>query len=286
MSIDFVNVNADIKLRRLVVHSPKPKGTVLFLHGFPETLHAWKDIAAALGSEYDVHAFDWPGYGQSSRPPVKSFSYAPADYARVLKDYIEASGIDKSGLVIYATDIGALPALLAALEEPAIARKIIVGDFAPFDRPQYMYASLQSLKVKETAAATNAYMNKTRDEILANTYRRGLSAQEQFDITPEYAADMAQGWGEAGLTAADAFGHYYAHFTRDQNFLEANLGRLKTPVEVVWGEKDLYIKTDMGTELATRLDTELKILPGMGHYPHLQDPLRTVEEVRAVLAKP
>ncbi len=286
MSIDFVNVNADIKLRRLVVHSPKPKGTVLFLHGFPETLHAWKDIAAALGSEYDVHAFDWPGYGQSSRPPVESFSYAPADYARVLKDYIDASGIDKSGLVIYATDIGALPALLAALEEPAIARKIIVGDFAPFDRPQYMYASLQSLKVKETAAATNAYMNKTRDEILANTYRRGLSAQEQFDITPEYAADMAQGWGEAGLTAADAFGHYYAHFTRDQNFLEANLGRLKTPVEVVWGEKDLYIKTDMGTELATRLDTELKILPGMGHYPHLQDPLRTVEEVRAVLAKP
>jgi len=150
--IGFLKVSADIQLRRMVVHSPKPKGTVLFLHGFPETLYAWKDIAVSLGSDYDVHAFDWPGYGLSSRPPVERFSYAPKDYANVVKDYIAASGIDKSRLVIYATDIGALPALLAALDDPAIASKIVVGDFAPFDRPQYMYASLQSLKVKETAA--------------------------------------------------------------------------------------------------------------------------------------
>ena len=67
---------------------------------------------------------------------------------RVLKEYIGKSGIDTSMLVIYATDIGALPALILALAEPNFARKMIVGDFAPFDRPQYMYASLQSLKSK------------------------------------------------------------------------------------------------------------------------------------------
>jgi len=281
--IGFLKVSPDIELRRMVVHSPNPKGTVLFLHGFPETLHAWKDIAASLGSDYDVHAFDWPGYGLSSRPPVDRFAYAPRDYAIVLKDYIAASGIDKSRLVIHATDIGGLPALLAALDDPAIASRIIVGDFAPFDRPPYMYASLQSLKVKETADATHAYMNRTSDEILANAYRRGLSKEEQFDISPEYAADMAKGWNQGGLTAADAFHHYYSHFTRDQDFLEQNLGRLKTPVTVVWGEKDLYIKTDMGVEFARKVGTDLKVLPGLGHYPHLQAPKQTVEEVRAVL---
>jgi pimeloyl-ACP methyl ester carboxylesterase len=282
--IGFLKVNSDIQLRRMVVHSPKPKGTVLFLHGFPETLYAWKDIAVSLGSDYDVHAFDWPGYGLSSRPPVERFSYAPKDYANVLRDYIAASGIDKTKLVIYATDIGALPALLAALDDPAIARKIVVGDFAPFDRPQYMYASLQSLKVKETADATHAYMNKTSEEILANAYRRGLSKEEQFDISPEYATDMAKGWSQGSLTAADAFYFYYSNFTRDQNYFESNVGRLKTPVKVVWGEKDLYIKTDMGAEFAKKVNTELKVLPGLGHYPHLQAPRQTVEEVRAVFA--
>jgi pimeloyl-ACP methyl ester carboxylesterase len=134
-AIDFFEINEDVTLRRMVLRNPRPKGTVLFLHGFPETLYAWKDIALALADEYEVHAFDWPGYGLSSRPTVDRFSYAPKDYAHVLDQYIAEAGIETSRLTIYATDIGALPALLLAVEKPDIARTIIVGDFAPFNRP-------------------------------------------------------------------------------------------------------------------------------------------------------
>ena len=93
----------------MIVRSPDPMGVVLFLHGFPETLYAWKSIALSLANDYDVHAFDWPGYGLSSRPAAEQFSYAPSAYATVLRDYITKAGIDRSKLVIYATDIGALP---------------------------------------------------------------------------------------------------------------------------------------------------------------------------------
>lgn len=283
--VGSIDIGADIKLRRMVVHAAKPKGTVLFLHGFPETLYVWKDISLALGKDYDVHAFDWPGYGQSSRPSAEQFSYAPKDYARVLKGYIDKSGIDKSQLVIYATDIGALPALLLALDDPKIAKQIVVGDFAPFDRPQYMYALLQSLKTPASAEATHAAMNKTRDEILANFYRRGLDKAEQFDLSEELNRDLAQGWDHGSLTSADAFHHYYSFFTRDQDEFESRLSALKTPVVTLWGEKDFYIKTDMGAELAKRTNTTLKVLPGLGHYLHLQAPRQTVEEVRAVFDK-
>lgn len=283
--IGFIDIGADTKLRRMVVRAAKPKGTVLFLHGFPETLYVWKNISLTLGEDYDVHAFDWPGYGQSSRPSAEQYSYAPKDYARVLKGYIDKSGIDKSNLVIYATDIGALPALLLALDEPDIAKRIVVGDFAPFDRPQYMYSSLQSLKTPASADATHAYMNKTRDEILANAYRRGLDKAEQFDLSDEVNRDMAQGWDHGSLSSADTFYHYYSHFTRDQNEFESRLSALKTPVTTVWGEKDLYIKSDMGAEFAKRTNTTLKILPGLGHYPHLQAPRQTVEEIRTVFAE-
>ena len=47
------------------------------------------------------------------------------------------------------------------------------------------------------------------------------------------------------MTTADAFSHYYSHFTRDQDHFESQLARLKAPVKVVWGEKDLYIKKEM-----------------------------------------
>jgi len=279
--IGYLQINPDIKLRRMIVHNSRPKGTVLFLHGFPETLYAWRDIASTLGDEYEVHAFDWPGYGQSSRPSADQFAYAPRDYATVLKGYIEKAGIDKQSLVIYATDIGALPALLAALDDPAIARNIIVGDFAPFNRPQYMQERLQGLKEPKSAEAVRAAFNKTRDEILENTFTRGLPAASHYEIDPEFKADMARGWQSGALTSADAFYYYYSHFTRDEDYFEANLARLKTPVKVIWGERDVYIKKEMGEELANRAHLELRVLPNIGHYPHLQDKAATISEVRA-----
>lgn len=279
--IGFFEIDPDITLRRMVVRNPKSKGVVLFLHGFPETLYAWEGIARSLGDDYEVHAFDWPGYGLSSRPSVERFAYAPRDYARVLKGYIEKARIDRSKLTIYATDIGSLPALLLALEQPDIARRVIVGDFAPFDRPQYMHERLQRLKSRPASDAARAQLNSARDDTLANAFRRGLPEEAQFELSPAFKDDMLRGWSHGAMTSADAFYHYYSHFTRDQNYLEANLARLKTPVSVVWGEKDIYINKDMGAEFARRAKAELKLLPGIGHYPHLQDPNGTIAEVRA-----
>ena len=279
--IGFFEIDKDITLRRMVVRNSGPKGTVLFLHGFPETLYAWKDISLALADDYEVHAFDWPGYGLSSRPTVDRFSYSPKDYARVLGNYIGKAGIDTSKLTIYATDIGALPALLLALEKPDVARTIIVGDFAPFDRPGYMYESLQSLKEEPSRDQARAQLNKNREDILENAFRRGLPKDAQFEVSREFKDDMSRGWSQGAITTADAFAHYYSHFTRDQNHFEAQLARLKTPVKVVWGEKDLYIKKEMGVELAEKIRADLTLLPGIGHYPHLQNPKQAIDEVRA-----
>ncbi|MCA6116286.1 alpha/beta hydrolase [Bradyrhizobium sp. WSM 1738] len=280
-AIGFMKIDQDITLRRMVLRNPKPKGTVLFLHGFPETLYTWKDISLALADDYEVHAFDWPGYGLSSRPTVDRFSYAPKDYAHVLNQYIAKAGIDTSKLTIYATDIGALPALLLAVEKPDIARTIIVGDFAPFDRPQHMYESLQNLKAGPAMDQVRATLNRNRDEILANTFTRGLPAESLFEVSREFKDDMARGWSHGAMTTADAFSHYYSRFTRDQDHFESQLSRLKTPVKVIWGEEDLYIKKEMGAELAERVQAEFALLSGIGHFPHLQDPKRTIDEVRA-----
>ncbi|MBR1167512.1 alpha/beta fold hydrolase [Bradyrhizobium liaoningense] len=281
VDIGFLEIDNVITLRRMLVRHPSPKGTALFLHGFPETLYAWKDISLALADDYEVHAFDWPGYGLSSRPDVSRFSYAPKDYARVLDDYIAKAGIDKSKLTIYATDIGALPVLLLALKKPDLAKSIIVGDFAPFDRPAYMYESLQKLKAGPSMEQARAILNKNRDEILQNTFTRGLPEEAKFEISREFKDDMAIGWSQGAITTADAFSHYYSHFTRDQEYFESQVDLLKIPVKVVWGEKDLYIKKEMGIEFAARINAEFTLLTGIGHYFHLQDPKQVIEEIRA-----
>ena len=93
-------------------------------------------------------------------------------------------------------------------------------------------------------------MNKNRDEILENAYRRGLPKEEQFEFLARAQGRHASRLEPGRHDSADAFYHYYSHFTRDQDYLEANLARLKTPVKVVWGEKDFYIKKEMGIEFA------------------------------------
>ncbi|HVI89197.1 MAG TPA: alpha/beta fold hydrolase, partial [Dongiaceae bacterium] len=263
VEIGAIAIDADITLRQMVarpVDAPREPSqeTILLLHGFPETVFAWQKIAPALAADYAVHAFDWPGFGLSSRPPVERFSYAPRDYARVLKDYIDQAGIDRSTLTIYATDIGALPALLLALEEPSIARSLIVGDFAPFNRPAHMSENLQKLKGTPAADQVRAFMNANRDDILANIFRRGLPEAAQYEVSRDFRDDMALGWSRGDMTVVDAFYHYYAHFTRDQEYFEANLAKLATPVTVIWGSEDLYIKKDMGIELAARIGAEFK----------------------------
>jgi pimeloyl-ACP methyl ester carboxylesterase len=282
LDIGYIEVDPDITLRSMVVHTASPKGTVLLLHGFPETLCAWKDISLALSTDYEVHAIDWPGYGLSSRPLADKYSYSPKDYARVLQEYIKKANIATSKLTIYATDIGALPALLAALEDPQIAKTIIVGDFAPFNRPQYMHDRLQGLKSEPSATATlAAYKSRTGGEILDTAVKGGLPKEVQFEVPADFKDDVARGWNHSGMTSADAFYHYYSHFTRDEDYFEANIGKLKTPVKVVWGEKDIYIKKEMGIEFAQKIHADIRVLPDVGHYVHLQSPTQAIEEIRA-----
>jgi pimeloyl-ACP methyl ester carboxylesterase len=279
--IGYLAIGGGISLRRLVVRPAQPKGTVLLLHGFPETIYAWTDLARTLGQDYEVHAIDWPGFGLSSRPAMDRFGYAPRDYARVLKDYIRKARIDRSRLTIYATDIGALPALLAALDDPGIARKIIVGDFAPFNRPGYMHERLQRLKSGLAADQARADLNAHRDDTLENAFRRGLPKETQYELPADFKEDMVRGWSHGAMTSADAFYHYYGQFTRDEDHLEANIGRLRTPVKVIWGAEDIYISKAMGVELAERTGAELTLLPRIGHYPHHQAPDVTIGEIRS-----
>jgi pimeloyl-ACP methyl ester carboxylesterase len=281
-AVDYVGLKSGLKLRRMIGRNPNSKGIVLLLHGFPETIYAWSGAAKFLVEEFEVHAFDWPGYGRSSRPRSDEFSYSPKDYANVLKDYIQTEGLDSKTLLVYATDIAALPALLLALEEPLLMSKIIVGDFGPFDRPQYQSEILRDLKGGGPAAEkVRDYMNANKEAVLDRGFRNGLSKEQQFEVSKEYKDDLIAGWDGPNMTSADAFYHYCSFFTRDGNYFEANLGRLRTPVKVVWGALDVPIKKEMGMELAERINAPIEIVDGVNHYLHLQDPKHVYESVNS-----
>ena len=55
---------------------------------------------------------------------------------------------------------------------------------------------------------------------------------------------------------------------------------VKAPVKVVWGEKALRINKEMRVEFAERVRAKLTLLPEIGHFPYLQNPMLAIDEVR------
>jgi pimeloyl-ACP methyl ester carboxylesterase len=106
LQTEMFTLPSGLALRRVVLGPRDAKATVLLLHGYPETVQVWYRLAPLLARDVAVHAFDWPGYGGSTRPRDADFGYRARAYARVLDEYIAAAGIDRAGLLVYGTHIG------------------------------------------------------------------------------------------------------------------------------------------------------------------------------------
>jgi len=55
---------------------PRNAPPVLLLHGFPSSSHMFRNLIPMLADKYHVIAPDFPGYGESSAPPVNDFDYS------------------------------------------------------------------------------------------------------------------------------------------------------------------------------------------------------------------
>lgn len=94
---------------------------VVLLHGYPDNLQIWSELAKQLASEFEVIAFDWPGMGYSEAWPGGTTPFHMAE--RLLKILDELS-IERASLV--GMDMGGQPALVFAGNHPERIDRLIV----------------------------------------------------------------------------------------------------------------------------------------------------------------
>jgi haloacetate dehalogenase len=106
---------------------------VLLLHGFPQTLHMWRDIAPLLAAEFTVVCADLRGYGNSSCPPSAP-DHAPYSKRAMAHDMVsvmEQLGFDRFGIAGH--DRGGRVAYRAALDHPERVESLAVLDVVAID---------------------------------------------------------------------------------------------------------------------------------------------------------
>ena len=106
------------------VAGPKDAPTVLLLHGFPTSSHMFRNLIPALADRYHVVAPDYPGFGNSSAPPVGEFDYTFDHLAGVIDAFTEQVGLKRFAL--YVQDYGAPVGYRLATKHPERITALIV----------------------------------------------------------------------------------------------------------------------------------------------------------------
>lgn len=247
--------------------------TVVLLHGYPQTWHSWRHVAAPLvRAGYSVVCIDYRGAGSSSRPASGYDKWTMAGDVRVIvreilrvNEPISLVGHDIGSMVSLAyalrfrDDLSTLTLMEATLPGTDVYERLRV------DMRHWHFFFHQALDVPEqlTAGRERTYLKLFYD---GATFNPEAITLEDLSV---YASHFEQpGAMRAGFELYRAF----ARDDRDNRAALVDAGRLTLPVLGVAGAANLFsdVNEEMLREVATNV--QVAIVPDAGHYVQEENP--------------
>src|ERR671920_998043 len=265
--IEERNINVDgLPVRYLTGGEGSP---LVLLHALGESALNWRWVLPALARTHRVYAMDLPGFGFSAKP---SAEYTPAFFARFIGAYLDALGLERTGLV--GSSLGGLVALRLALSEPARVSALVLVASAGLGRavtyplrlptlPGYGEAAIVWEKTP-LGAAQRAWL---RVPLL---FARPERVPAEW-ITEQTRIAQLPGFTEATISALRA----HVDLGGQREMLAEQLPHLEIPTLIVWGKRDRVFPHSQAQEaLACLRQGFLELLPDCGHLPQIEQPDR------------
>lgn len=272
---DFI----EIKGQLVHLRDEGPRGDpvpIVLLHGTSASLHTWEGWVKALKVQRRIISFDLPGFGLTG--PFAG-QYTPDDYrgdtyARFVVDLLDALQLPR--VVLGGNSLGGEVAWrVATLAPERVERLILVDAVGPPFTPE-------SVPIGFMAA---------RLPVL------GWISQH---LTPrELVADsVASVYGDPSRVSAPLVDRYHELTLREGNRRALNrrlnqmvigedaerIAQVRQPTLILWGARDRLIPPAVGRDFSQRIaGSQLVVLEGLGHVPQEEDPVRSVEPVKAFL---
>lgn len=231
---------ADTPFGRIAYVERGSGAAALFLHGFPLNGFAWRDVIEDLGGIRRCIAPDLMAFGYTEVAGVQDLSFK--GQARMLAAFLDALKVDKVDLV--GNDSGGGVSELFAANYPSRVQTLTltnceVYDLWPnptlqqlFDRltPEGALASLKMI-AGDPAAARGAFSSAYEDA--------GRIPREAFRIYLEPVL--------ATTRRTDILRRFLLEVQNDRAQLVAaapQLKQLRAPVQVIWGDADVFFDTE------------------------------------------
>jgi pimeloyl-ACP methyl ester carboxylesterase len=275
---DFIDVNGQVVHVRDV--GPRDDAApIVLIHGTGASLHTWEGWVQALQSGRRVITFDLPGFGLTG--PFAG-RYTPDDYrgdtyARFVLDLMDALKVPRA--VLGGNSLGGEVAWrVAAMAPQRVERLVLVDASGPAFVPE-------SVPVGFLIARTPV-LNQLTEQLLP----RAL-----------VAASLANVYGDPGRLTPELVDRYFELTLREGNRRALGLrlrqivqgehaeriAAIRQPTLILWGGRDRLIPPSVGREFQAKIPgSRLVVFDELGHVPHEEDPVRTVESVRTFLDSP
>ena len=241
---------------------------IILVHGTAAWSGFWSEIASHLAQRgWRVVAIDLPPFGWSDRDPAGRYDrVSQADRLAGV-----AATLGKPSIVL-GHSFGAGPVTEFALRYPHRTRGILLVD-----------AALGELDPGSEATAAKALRFKPLAQLTTAAAITNPPALEPFLRSMIYRKDHAHRWIPVLLAPMQRDGTTSAYaawlpnlFTKQDGAWSrqsVKLSAIRVPVALIWGAEDSVTPLPQGRRIAALTRARpLRVLPGVGHIPHIEDP--------------
>lgn len=236
---------------------PGPGKRLVCLHGIGSNAGSFRPMLEHLPADWDVTAWNQPGYGDSE--PLPMDWPVEADFAAALDRFLDALGIDRA--TVLGHSLGTLIGARFAADHPVRVERLILGAAAcGHGRPAGGALSEAAAKriADLEAQGPRAFAEARGPRLLADPEGRPEAKRAVVDAM---AAVSMPGYGQAVRMLASGR-------------LEDSLAAARNiETHIIWGTGDVVTPLDQSERAARAAGgTQIHQLPGAGHALHVETP--------------
>jgi pimeloyl-ACP methyl ester carboxylesterase len=251
MPLEYMSLEGiKIRIAKSVIDSNKP--TIVLLSAFPHSILAYSPIWDILKSDYNLYAYDMPGFGGSeTKSEFMTFKFQ-GDF---LNSFLKHFNIEASHLV--APDVGMAGALSYVGNHENKIKSMMIGDGPSISKsavPSVMRKMVGSgfwrflFVVAGSGALIESSKNICNVKYVPNKY-------ETSDYKNSYKGKVPNAM------------KWFKDYAKSLPIIDASLSKIKTPTKIFWGEHDAILFKENGIKLNERMpNSELEIFKNSGHF--------------------
>jgi len=246
------------------------KPVILLLHGFPDSLHIYDQVAPKLSRQYRVISFDFLGWGKSDKPD--DHIYNSASLYHDLETIIAYFNFEKVSLVLH--DASGPPGIDWAINNPNKMDMLVLLN--TYYQPMEVLRTPEAIETFSTPSLKRSII-RTGAKISNYGWRTGFQNQlNKFFYSEEIKETMVPVLTHQAMNIRTSFFQLNNVLNQEAKIRlnkKQKLYKYFGYVKIIFGKDDPYLNSKVAEKLNEILpNSELNLVGNAAHFVQLDQP--------------